>query len=87
MLDPSIKDKPVAVCGSQKERRGIVLAKNYIAKDFGVKTGDAIWQAKNKCPDLVVIDKPHFDQYSKYSRLAQNLYREYTDRVEPMGLD
>ena len=87
MLNPSIKDKPVAVCGSEKDRHGIVLAKNYYAKDFGVKTGDAIWQAKNKCPDLIVIDTPHFDEYSKYSKLARNLYREYTDMVEPMGLD
>lgn len=87
MLDPSLKDKPVAVCGSQQDRHGIVLAKNYHAKDFGVKTGDAIWQAKKKCPDLIVIDTPHFDEYSKYSKLARNLYREYTDLVEPMGLD
>lgn len=87
MLNPSIKDKPVAVCGSEADRHGIVLAKNYHAKDYGVMTGDAIWQAKKKCPDLIVIDTPHFDEYSKYSKLARNLYREYTDLVEPMGLD
>ena len=87
MLNPSIKDKPVAVCGSEADRHGIVLAKNYHAKDYGVVTGDAIWQAKKKCPDLIVIDTPHFDEYSKYSKLARNLYREYTDLVEPMGLD
>lgn len=87
MLNPSIKDKPVAVCGSQKDRHGIVLAKNYHAKDCGVKTGDAIWQAQNKCKDIVIIDTPHFDEYLKYSKLARNLYREYTDLVEPMGLD
>ena len=87
MLDPSIKDKPVAVCGSQKDRHGIVLAKNYHAKDYGVKTGDTIWQAKNKCKDIVIVDTPHFDEYAKYSKLARNLYREYTDLVEPMGLD
>ena len=87
MLDPSIKDKPVAVCGSQKDRHGIVLAKNYHAKDYGVKTGDTIWQAQNKCKDIVIVDTPHFDEYAKYSKLARNLYREYTDLVEPMGLD
>ena len=87
MLDPSIKDKPVAVCGSQKDRHGIVLAKNYHAKDYGVKTGDTIWQAQNKCKDIVIVDTPHFDKYAKYSKLARNLYREYTDLVEPMGLD
>lgn len=77
----------MAVCGSQKDRHGIVLAKNYHAKDYGVKTGDAIWQAQNKCKDIVIIDTPHFDEYLKYSKLARNLYREYTDLVEPMGLD
>ena len=87
MLNPSIKDKPVAVCGSQKDRHGIVLAKNYHAKDYGIKTGDTIWQAKNKCKDIVIVDTPHFDEYAKYSKLARNLYREYTDLVEPMGLD
>lgn len=87
MLNPSIKDKPVAVCGSQKDRHGIVLAKNYHAKDHGVKTGDTIWQAQNKCKDIVIVDTPHFDEYAKYSKLARNLYREYTDLVEPMGLD
>jgi Nucleotidyltransferase/DNA polymerase involved in DNA repair len=55
MLDPSLKAHPVAVCGSVEERHGIVLAKNYKAKAFDVKTGDAVWQAKQKCPDLVVV--------------------------------
>ena len=86
-LDPSLKDYPIAVCGNQKERHGIVLAKNYLAKDKGVKTGDAIWQAKSKCPNLVIIDNPHFDKYELYSRLAINIYKEYTDRIEGMGLD
>ena len=87
MLDPNIKDKPVAVCGSEKDRHGIVLARNYHAKDYGVTAGDVIWKAKNKCPNLIVIDTPHYDEYAKYSKLARNIYREYTDLVEPMGLD
>ena len=87
VLDPSIKDKPVAVCGNEKERHGIVLAKNYFAKNFGVKTGDPIWQAKNKCKNLIIIDAPHFDKYMEYSNKAKELYLKYTDLVEPMGLD
>ena len=51
MLDPKLKKYPVAVCGSVEERHGIVLAKNYAAKSFNVKTGDAVWQAKQKCRD------------------------------------
>ncbi len=65
MLNPSLKNHPVAVCGSVEERHGIVLAKNYKAKAFDVKTGDAVWQAKQKCPDLVVVP-PHYEEYIKY---------------------
>lgn len=87
VLDPSIKDKPVAVCGSEKERHGIVLAKNYFAKDYGIKTGDPIWQAKKKCKDVVIIDNPHFDKYVYYSKKARSIYLRFTDEMEPMGLD
>ena len=67
MLDPTLKKYPVAVCGSVEERHGIVLAKNYAAKAFGVATGDAVWQAKQKCKDLVIIP-PHYEEYIKYSK-------------------
>lgn len=86
MLDPSIRNRPVAVCGSVEERHGIVLAKNYKAKAFNVQTGDAIWQAKQKCKDLLIVP-PHFEEYIKYSKLARNIYNRYTDRVEPYGMD
>lgn len=86
MLNPALKDKPVAVCGSVEERHGIVLAKNYAAKAFGVSTGEAIWQAKQKCPDLTIVE-PHYDQYMKFSRLAREIYGRYTDRIEPYGMD
>lgn len=86
MLDPSLKNYPVAVCGSVEERHGIVLAKNYAAKAFDVKTGDAVWQAKQKCKDLVVVP-PHYEEYIKYSKLARSIYSRYTDRVEPYGMD
>ena len=82
MLDPVLKKYPVAVCGSVEERHGIVLAKNYAAKAFGIKTGDAVWQAKQKCRNLVVVP-PHFEEYIKYSKLARNVYQRYTDQVEP----
>lgn len=86
MLDPKLKKYPVAVCGSVEERHGIVLAKNYAAKSFNVKTGDAVWQAKQKCRDLVVVP-PHFEEYIKYSKLARSVYGRYTDQVEPYGMD
>ena len=86
MLDPALRKYPVAVCGSVEERHGIVLAKNYAAKAFGIKTGDAVWQAKQKCRNLVVVP-PHFEEYIKYSKLARNVYQRYTDQVEPYGMD
>lgn len=86
MLNPSLKNHPIAVCGSVEERHGIVLAKNYKAKAFDVKTGDAVWQAKQKCKDLVVVP-PNFEEYIKYSKLARSIYGRYTNQVEPYGMD
>ena len=86
MLNPSLKGKPVAVCGSVEERHGIVLAKNYPAKAYGVQTGEAVWQAQQKCPGLVIVP-PHFDEYIKYSKLAREVYSRYTNQVEPYGMD
>ena len=87
VLNPKLVDSPIAVCGSEKERHGIVLAKNYLAKDKGVKTGDTIWQAKLKCPDIIIIDNPHYDKYAYYSNKSIEIYKKYTDRIESMGLD
>lgn len=86
MLSPELKQYPVAVCGSVEERHGIVLAKNYKAKAFKVATGDAVWQAKQKCPDLVVVP-PHYEEYLKYSKLAKAIYCDYTNQVEPYCMD
>ena len=86
MLDKNLRDKPVAVCGSVEERHGIVLAKNYHAKRYGVSTAEPVWQAKAKCPELVIVP-PHFDVYVKYSRIVKAIYTHYTDRVESFGLD
>lgn len=86
MLDPALRPHPVAVCGRQEERYGIVLAKNYHAKRFGVKTGEAIWEAKVKCPGLVIVD-PHYREYMKYSRLVREIYADYSDQVEAFGMD
>ena len=81
-----LKNKPVAVTGNPEKRNGIILAKNEIAKKQGVKTGEAIWQAKQKCPDLVCLP-PHYDLYEKISLKLHELYLDYTDFVEPLGLD
>lgn len=83
---PEIRNKPVAVCGDPSARHGIVLAKNYPAKATGIKTGEAIWQAKQKCPGLIVV-MPNFPLYLRFARLARQIYADYTDQIEPFGLD
>lgn len=85
-LDPALRTHPVAVAGDPEARHGIILAKNELAKKFGVKTGEAIWQAKQKCPLLVTV-KPDFAAYHKFSELGRAIYGEYSDRVEAFGLD
>ena len=67
MLHPELRGYPIAVCGDVEERHGIVLAKNYAAKAYGVSTGEAIWQAKQKCKDLIIVP-PHYDDYMKISK-------------------
>ncbi len=83
---PELRDVPTAVCGDPESRHGIILAKNESAKRLGVKTAETIWQARKKCPDLVLLP-PHRDQYQHYSRLVNQIYNDYTDLVEPFGID
>lgn len=85
-MNPELKDHPLAVCGDPELRHGIVLAKNYLAKSCGIQTGDPIWMAKRKCPDLVVV-RPDFDSYVKLSKEVHKIYEEYTDKVESFGID
>lgn len=84
--NPSLRNKPMAVCGSQEERHGIVLTASYPAKYRGVKTGMPIWQAKQHCPDLIVVP-PDMNEYIRISKLAREIYESYTNQVEPFGLD
>ena len=86
LYHPEYRGKPLAVLGDPKARHGIVLAKNYEAKAYGVQTGDPMWMAKKKCPDIVFVP-PHYDLYMKHSKLIREIYSEYTDKVEPYGLD
>ena len=86
MLDPSLRRKAVAVCGSTEDRHGIVLAKSEKAKKAGIKTGMVNWEARQLCKDLIVVP-PQYDQYLKYSKLTQAIYQRYTDLIEPFGMD
>ena len=84
--NPSLRGKAVAVCGSIEARAGIVLAKNYEARAFGVKTGDKIYEAQQKCPGIVIVP-PHMEKYSEISKQVRAIYQRYTDMVEPFGMD
>ena len=83
---PELRHRPVAVCGDPASRHGIILAKNEPAKAFQVKTAETIWQAKRKCPDLTLLPA-HHGLYRDFSRKVNSLYQEYTDLVEPFGID
>jgi DNA polymerase-4 len=83
---PELRDRPVAVCGNPEKRHGIVLAKNQLAKRCGIRTGEAIWQARSKCPGLVLV-VPDFSKYLAFSRMARAIYEDYTDAIEPFGID
>ena len=86
LLDPSLRGKAVAVCGSTEERHGIVLAKSELAKKAGVKTGMVNWEARQRCPNLIVVP-PQYDEYLKFSALTRAIYNRFTDQVEPYGMD
>lgn len=86
LFNPTLRSVPVAVCGDKEQRHGIVLAKNEAAKRCGVKTAEAIFEAKAKCPELVILP-PMMDKYKKYSEKAHRIYEEYTDMIEPFGID
>ena len=86
LFNPTLRSVPVAVCGAKEQRHGIVLAKNEAAKRCGVKTAEAIFEARAKCPELVILP-PMMDKYKEYSEKAHRIYEEYTDMIEPFGID
>ena len=83
---PEYKQIPFAVGGDEEMRHGIILAKNECAKKFGIKTGEPLLSARQKCPELKVV-KPNFELYDEYCSKVRELYCEYTDQVEPFGID
>lgn len=86
VLHPEYKDVPMAVCGSVEDRHGIVLAKNEQAKKYKIKTGETVWQAKQKCPSLVIA-RPTYGVYNEFSRRMNRIFSDYTDLIEPFGID
>lgn len=83
---PEIRHLPVAVGGSEASRHGIILTKNEIASKYGLVVGEPLWKARQKCPDLVIVP-PNFPLYVRFSKMARKIYEDYTDYIEPFGLD
>ena len=86
MLNPKLRNKAIAVCGSTESRHGIVLAKSELAKRSGVKTGMVNWEARQCCPGIIMVP-PQYDEYLKYSKLTRAIYGRYTNQVESYGMD
>ena len=83
---PKLRGRPVAVGGSAEDRHGIILARNYEARPYGVKVGQALWEARQKCPDLIIVP-PDYDKYLRFSRMFRTILYDYSPQVEPFGLD
>lgn len=83
---PEIRNKPVAVGGSEESRHGIILTKNEIASKYGLTVGEPLWKARQKCPDLIIVP-PNYPLYLRFSRLARKIYEDYSEFIEPFGLD
>jgi len=83
---PKLRGHPIAVGGSVEQRHGIILARNYEARPYGIKVGQALWEARQKCPDLIIVP-PDYDKYMRFSRLFRDILSDYSPLVEPFGLD
>lgn len=86
LLNPSLAGKPLAVAGDPKDRHGVVVARNQLAKGFGVRTTDTVAEARRKCPEITFVP-PHNERYREVSASVNALYLEYTDLVEPYSVD
>lgn len=83
---PEIRNKPVAVGGDVESRHGIILTKNEIASKYGLTVGEPLWKARKKCPDLIIVP-PNYPLYLRFSKLARMIYADYSEFIEPFGLD
>lgn len=83
---PELKLQPMAVAGDPEKRHGIVLAKNQLAKEKGVKTAEPLWQASRKCPGIIFVP-PNHERYDRFSKAAMMIYSRYTDQLESFGQD
>jgi DNA polymerase-4 len=83
---PKLRGHPVAVGGNAEQRHGIILAKSYEAKAYGVQVGQALWQARQLCPGLIIVP-PNYDRYLRFSARFRSILMDYSHQVESFGLD
>ena len=83
--DPALRGRPVAV-GGRPDRRGVVAAASYEAREFGVRSAMSMARAVRLCPELVVVP-PDFSRYRSISDRVFDMYRSVTPLVEPLSLD
>ncbi len=83
---PEYNGKPLAVGGNPEKRHGIILTADYLTRKYGVRTGMTLWQAKKLCPDIIIVE-PNMQLYKEYSAMAHSIYSDYTDLIEPYGID
>jgi DNA polymerase-4 len=83
--NPELRGKPIAV-GGKPENRGVVATASYEARKFGVKSAMAMSFALKLCPQLIIV-YPNFSEYKRISNRLYEIYKEYTDLVEPLSLD
>ncbi|MCL1830778.1 MAG: DNA polymerase IV [Oscillospiraceae bacterium] len=86
LYHPKLRGHPVAVGGNAEQRHGIILARNYEARPYGVRVGQALWEARKLCPNLIIVP-PDYEKYLRFSRYFKDMLSEYSPQVEPFGLD
>ena len=86
LFRPEMNGKPLAVGGNEEARHGIILTADYLSRQYGVRTGMTLWQARKLCPELTIVS-PRMDLYRQYSARAHEIYADYTDLIEPYGID
>lgn len=85
-LRPELRNKPVAIGGNEESRHGIILTKNEVASKYNLAVGEPLWKARQKCPDLIILP-PNFPLYMEFSQRVRRILEDYTDLIEPFGLD
>lgn len=84
--DPSLKGKPLAIAGNEKERKGIIITCSYEARALGIHTTMPLWEAKRLCPDLI-IKQPNFELYRNASFTLFQLLSQFTETIQPVSID